>query len=365
MSRPRARQGLGAHQAGRTTRSRQGAERLARAAVAAAMSLLRVAEAHAAPEPPRASMRLEVVRGPDVEGCPDEAFLRAEVARRLGADPFQDDAPRELTVSVAREGPEHTASMALRDDKGETDWAEGFSTRSGCEELLSGVALAIVAQILGAPERAHPEAEGSPPSERPSPPSPPAAQARRDALPPAPAPTAAAPVPPEPLRLEVGLGATLGLGITPGAAAGMTLAVGVRQPGWSIAVEGRGLVSLGQEVDEMAISTRALTAAGVGCLHGRHLFGCGVATAGFVRFVPRHPWDIAVRDNRLFSIGARLGSAWALSDRWSAHGYAEASAIVDDTVLRRQGQRRDTAGSITWSSPPVGAALGLGITATY
>ncbi|WP_437300553.1 hypothetical protein [Sorangium sp. So ce426] len=322
------------------------------------MILLCGVEARAAPEPPRASMRIEVVRGRGAERCPDEAFLRAEVARGLGADPFQDDAPRVLTVSVAPDGPELTASMALRDSEGETIWAEGFSTRSGCEELLSGVALAIVAQILGAPERARPPAEASPRSDPSSPPSPPPAPA-------APAPPEAAPPPPEPLRFEAGLGATVGLGITPGAAAGMTLSLGVRRSGWSIAMEGRALVSLAQEVKEMTISSRAFTAAGVGCLHGHHLFGCGVATAGFVRFVPRHPWDMTVRDDHLFSLGARLGSAWAISDSWSAHGYAEASAIVADAVLRRQGGRRESAGSIRWSSPPVAAALGLGVTATY
>ncbi|MGK4002089.1 hypothetical protein WMF31_05660 [Sorangium sp. So ce1036] len=313
-----------------------------------------------------------MVRGPGAEGCPDEMSLRAEVARGLGADPFQDDAPRALTVSIAREGPELTASMALRDAQGETHWAEGFSTRSGCEELLSGVALAVVAQFLGTPEQApapperSPPPVPSPPSEPPSPPlRPPSSQARRAERPPASAPPETAPAPPKPLRLQAGLGATLGLGITPGTAAGVTLAVGVRRSDWSIAVEGRGLVSLAQEVKDMALSARAFTAAGVGCLHGRHLFGCGVATGGFVRFVPRHPWHMTERDDALFSIGARLGSAWALSDRWSVHGYAEASAIVADAVLRRQGKRRETAGAFTWSSPPVGAALGLGITATY
>ncbi|WP_437944304.1 hypothetical protein WMF27_17390 [Sorangium sp. So ce281] len=370
MSGPCGRPRFGARLARCGIGPRGGARWPARAAVAAAtaaMVLLRVAEGHAAPDLPQAAMRLEVVRGPGAEGCAGEALLRAEVARGLGGDPFQDDAPRVLTLSIAREGPELTASMALREGEGagDTAWAEGFSTRSGCAELLSGVALAIVARILTTPERAHPPAEVSPPSERPWPPSPPPEPARRAERLPVPTPPKAAPTPPEPLRLEAGFGATLGLGITPGAAAGMTLAVGVRRSGWSIAVEGRGLFSLAQEVEDMTISTRALTAAGVGCLRDSHLFGCGVATVGFVRFVPRHPWDMTVRDNRLFSVGARLGSAWALSDRWSAHGYAEASAIVDDTVLRRRGQRRDTAGSVTWSSPPVGAALGLGVTATY
>ncbi|WP_437746986.1 hypothetical protein WMF39_19385 [Sorangium sp. So ce1504] len=362
MSGPCGRPRLGARLARCAIGPRGGAGWLARAAGAAAtaaMVLLCVAAARAAPDLPRAAMRLEVVRGPGAEGCADGALLRAEVARGLGGDPFEDDAPRVLTVSIARDGPELTASMALRESEGavETAWAEGFSTRRGCAALLSGVALAIVAQILTAPERASPPSEPSPPA------APPLPQVRRTAS--KPPLHEAMPAPTGRWRLEAGLGATLGLGITPGAAAGMTLFIGVRRPDWSVAVEGRALVSLAQEVKDMTISTRAFTAAGVGCLHGHHLFGCGVATVGFVRFVPQYPWDMTVRDNRLFSVGARLGSAWALSDRWSAHGYAEASAIVDDTVLRRGGQRRDTAGSITWSSPPVGAALGLGITATY
>ncbi|WP_437985182.1 hypothetical protein [Sorangium sp. So ce117] len=378
MSSAWARHGLGARQARRAIGSIRGAGRPARAAVAAATAarvLLCVAAARAAPELPRAAMRLEVLRGPGAEACPDEALLRAEVTRGLGADPFQDDAPRVLTVTIAQAGPELTASMALRESEsaGETAWAEGFSTRRGCEALLSGAALAIVAQILNAPERASPPSEASPPPEPSAPPSPPLPQARRAAPEPvrrtehpkAPTPPEAAPSPSEPLRLEAGVGATLGLGITPGAAAGLTLSFGVRRPAWSIAVEGRGLVSLREEVKDMIISTRALTAAGVGCLRGSHLFGCGVATVGFVRFVPRHPWDMTVRDDALFSVGARLGSAWALSDRWSAHGYAEANAIVAEAVIRRRSQRRETAGSITWSSPPVGAALGLGVTATY
>ncbi|WP_437930180.1 hypothetical protein WMF37_13415 [Sorangium sp. So ce291] len=386
MSRPRIGHALGAPPARCSPGSLRGARlaRLpARAAVAAAMVmvLLRAADAHAAREPPGAAIRLEFVRGPGTESCPDEAFLRAEVARRLGADPFQDDAdaPQVLTVRIAREGPELAASLALGDRDGETRWADGFGTRSPCEELLSGVALAIVAQLRGAPEPAPAPPERSPPPEPP-----PAAPSRPEPSLPPPQARRAAPEPPrraelpqersrqeaapataERPRLEAGLGATLGLGITPGAAAGMTLSVGVRRSGWSVAIEGRGLVALAQEVKDMIISTRAFTATGVGCLHGHHLFGCGVATVGFVRFVPGHPWDMTLRDDALFSVGARLGSDWPLSDTWSARAYAEATTIVEDAVLRRQGGRRDTAGSLTWSSPPIGAALGLGITATY
>ncbi|WP_437971477.1 hypothetical protein WMF04_20170 [Sorangium sp. So ce260] len=334
----------------------RGAGRSACAALAAAMSLLFVAEAHAAKEPHRAAVRLQMARDPGVEACPDEAFLRAEVARRLGADPFQDDAERVLTVHIAREGPELTASMALRDREGETQWAEAFGTRSGCEQLLSGVALAIVAQLLGVPEQASP-----PPA-----PSPPPPQAHRAApAPPRPAEPPQAPPQPDRLRLEAGLGATLGLGITPGAAAGMTLSLGVRWSDWSVAMEGRGLVSLAHEVEAVPLRTSAFTAAAVACLRGRRLFGCGVATAGVVRFVPRDPWNLVLRDDAMFHFGARLGSDWPLSDRWSAYGFAEATVVAADAVLRRQGDPHESPGALTWSSPPLTAAVGLGITATY
>ncbi|MDC0681723.1 hypothetical protein [Sorangium atrum] len=304
-------------------------------------------------------MRLEVVRGPGAEGCADEALLRAEVARGLGGDPFEDDASRVLTVSIAQEGPELTALMALREseDAGDTAWAEGFSTRRGCAELISGVALAIVAQILNAPERA------PSPSERSLPPSTPLPQARRTA--PEPPLHEAMPAPTERWRLEAGLGATLGLGITPGAAAGMTMSVGVRRPDWSVAVEGRGLVSLAKEVEGMRLGTTAFTAATVTCLRGRHLFGCGLATLGAVRFVPEDPWNMRVRSTALFGIGARFGSAWRLSDRWSVHGYAEAIWIVEDALLRRQVDHAVTPAPLYWTSPPLGAAFGLGVTATY
>ncbi|HTN91574.1 MAG TPA: hypothetical protein VL242_48235 [Sorangium sp.] len=345
------------------------------------MVLLRAADAHAAPEPPGAAIRLEFVRGPGTEGCPGEAFLRAEVARRLGADPFQDDAdaPKVLTVRIAREGPELAASLALRDRDGETRWADGFGTRSPCDELLSGVALAIVAQLRGAPEPAPPPPERSPPPEPPPAvpsrpePSPPPPQARRAApepprragLPQAPSRPEAAPAPAERPRLEAGLGATLGLGITPGAAAGMTLSVGVRRSGWSVAIEGRGLVALAQRVEAVPLGVSAFTTAAVPCLRGVRLFGCGVATLGVVRFVPRDPWNLALRNDALLGLGARLGSDWPLSDRWFAQGYAEATVVVADAVLRRQGDPRKSPGSLMWSSPPFAAAIGLGVTATY
>ncbi|KYG02933.1 hypothetical protein BE20_49295 [Sorangium cellulosum] len=167
------------------------------------------------------------------------------------------------------------------------------------------------------------------------------------------------------LQIEAGLGATLGLGITPGPAAGMTLSFGVRRPDWSIAVEGRGLVSLAEEVEAVPVGTRAFTAAALACHRGRILFSCGVASVGVIRFVPRAPWTISSPGQPILGIGPRFGSAWPFSDRWSAHAYAEAVWIVADAVLRRQKDGSHLPAPVTWSSPAIGAAFGFGVTATY
>ncbi|WP_437627595.1 hypothetical protein [Sorangium sp. So ce1151] len=318
------------------------------------------------------------------------SFLREEVARVAGADPFRDDAPLLISARIERQGAELVASLALRDGQGKTRWADGFSTSSACEVLVAGMGLAIGTRLLGMPEQAsrepaprEPAQEGpqgppgpAPPAQAPQglPRSLPLTHAARAA---SGSPDRGAPAPPtssggkptadpaEPLRLEAGLGATVGLGITPGIAAGTTLAVGVRWSAWSVTVEGRGLVSLAPEVADIDISTKAFTVATVACRRGHLLFGCGLGTVGAVRFVPQDPWNMRVRSKTLFGIGARLGSAWPLSDRWSVHGQVEAIWIVEDALLRRQGEGSETPAPPSWSSPPLAAALGLGLTATY
>ncbi|MGK3993766.1 hypothetical protein [Sorangium sp. So ce1024] len=370
------------------------------AAVLGAACLLRAAGARAEPALRPSAARLDYVRGPGAERCPDASFLRAEVARVAGADPFRDDAALLVSVRIERQEPELVASLALRDGQGNTRWADGLTTSSACEVLVAGVGLAIATQLLRAPaEPSPPEpapAEPSPPEPSPAEPSsrgpaqvpregsqaPPPGHATRGAPQPA---TRAGPEPPRPAapepsvspvreakadpsapwRLDVGLGATVGLGITPGVAAGTTLAVGVRWSDWSVAVEGRGLVSLAKEVEGLPLGMTAFSAATVACLHGRHLFGCGLATLGAVRFVPEDPWNMRLRSKALVGAGVRFGCAWWLSDRWSVNGHAEAIWIAEDVVLRRQVDPAVTPPPLYWTSPPLGAALGLGVTASY
>ncbi|KYF79134.1 hypothetical protein BE11_15060 [Sorangium cellulosum] len=366
---------------------------MAAAAVLGAACLLRAAEAHAEAELRPSAARLDYVRGRGAERCPDASFLRAEVARVAGTDPFRDDAALLVSVRIERQGPELMASLVLRDGQGNTRWADGLTTSSACDVLVAGVGLAIATQLLRAPERApaepspaeplpaEPSSRGPAQAPREPPRAPPPVQGSRDA----PEQAGAAPEPPRPAapepstssgepskvdpsrpwRIEAALGATMGLGITPGVAAGTTLALGVRWSDWSVALEGRGLVSLAKEVEGLPLGMTAFTATTVGCLRGRHLFGCGLATLGAVRFVPEDPWNMRLRSKALVGVGIRLGCAWRLSDRWSVNGHAEAIWIAEDAVLRRHVDPAVTPPPLYWTSPPLGAALGLGVTASY
>ncbi|WP_437563965.1 hypothetical protein [Sorangium sp. So ce542] len=404
MSRPHDGRARRARLARGASRPRRHVRRAALAGATAlgAAYLLSVEAAHAEPEPRPRAARLEYARGPGAERCPDASFLRAEVARVVGADPFRDDAPLLISATIERQGAELVASLALRDSEGKTRWADGFSTSRACEVLVAGMGLAVAAQLLSMPERGsrEPSPRGAaqapqgapgpmPPAQAPqgapgptppaqAPQGPPRASPPMQAARAAPAPSGrvapalptsadeGAPAgPSEPLRIEAGLGATVGLGITPGVAAGTTLALGARWSDWSVAVEGRGLVSLANEIADMDVGTTAFTVAALACRRGQLMFGCGLGTVGAVRFIPRDPWNMRVRSKALFGMGARLGSAWPLSDRWSVHAHAEAIWIVEDALLRRQGDGSETPAPPSWSSPPLAASVGVGVTAVY
>ncbi|KYF63077.1 hypothetical protein BE11_32435 [Sorangium cellulosum] len=145
----------------------------------------------------------------------------------------------------------------------------------------------------------------------------------------------------------------------------MTLSFGVRRSDWSIAVEGRGVVSLAQEVEGILMGTTGFTAATLACYRGGPLFGCGLATLGAVRFSARDPWTMAARSDSVFGLGVRLGTEWPLSRRWSVQGYAEATWMVNEAAFTRVTHDSATPAPLRWTSSPLGAAFGLGVTTSY
>ena len=138
---------------------------------------------------PRVELRLEYVRGAGGEACPAEPTkLRAEVAARMGYDPFEGaSAPERLAVVMMAKGRGFAARVERFNAAGVNTWSETFSTRAlqgGCAALMSPLASYLRALFL--------TYQGGPATPPATPPPEPAAP-RPETAAPAPSPPAASP----------------------------------------------------------------------------------------------------------------------------------------------------------------------------
>ncbi|WP_437307439.1 hypothetical protein [Sorangium sp. So ce388] len=373
------------------TRRQQRIRRAALASITAAaistLSTLGIAPAHAEPSSTPTRVRLEFIRGPGAEHCPDEQFLRAETVRRMGGvDPYDAEAPLTMTASIERHRDELAASMFLRDSNGRGLWADGFSSRKDCKRLVAAMALSIAvllddtaelpaapASPAAPPEPAQPSEQALPPEEpcspdRPCPPQPvpapaPAPPSRK--TPPVRAPTrsSAPALAAERFRWVAGLDAVVGLGLTPGVSVGPALSIGGRWPAWSVALEVRGLSSLSAEVEEVPMAASFFMTNAALCLHRHALFACGTLELGMLRAAPEVPLGAASFMNFGVGLGGRLGIDWPFSTSLSARGYLDVAQVLTGVAIgRRPNLQRP--GSALWSSPDVAGTLGLGVAAS-
>jgi hypothetical protein len=152
---------------------------------------LALAPGRASADAPRVELRLEYVRGAGGEACPAEpTTLRAEVAARMGYDPFEGtSAPERLAVVMMAKGHGFAARVERFNAAGVNTWSETFSTRAlqgGCAALMSPLASYLRALFL--------TYQGGPATPPAAPPPEPAAPRPEPA---APAPSRPAASPPE------------------------------------------------------------------------------------------------------------------------------------------------------------------------
>ncbi len=153
---------------------------------------LALAPGRASADPPRVELRLEYVRASGGEACPAEpTSLRAEVAARMGYDPFEGaSAPDRLAVVMMAKGRGYAARVERFNAAGVNTWSETFATRASqrdCAALMSPLASYLRALFL-----TYQSGPAAPPV---APPPEPAVQR--------PEPTAPAPTPPPELRVPL------------------------------------------------------------------------------------------------------------------------------------------------------------------
>jgi hypothetical protein len=114
---------------------------------------LALAPGRASADPPRVELRLEYVRGSGGGACPAEpTSLRAEVAARMGYDPFDGaSAPDRLAVVMMAKGRGYAARVERFNAAGVNTWSETFSPRASqrdCAALMSPLASYLRALFL-------------------------------------------------------------------------------------------------------------------------------------------------------------------------------------------------------------------------
>ena len=147
--------------------------------IVASCSAVALAAAPALAEDLPHKLRLEYVRGPGAERCPDEHDFRLVVKHAYdGYDVFSPDAPTRFVVTFQRSkaGRLEAHMKATDDAAGALVWERTIPARSPCDGLTEEVAFVISFHFLPAPPAPPPPPEPAPAAPEPAPvPAPPPA----------------------------------------------------------------------------------------------------------------------------------------------------------------------------------------------
>ena len=243
---------------------------------------LGAASALAADPPPLITARLDYAAA---QGCPPASMLRGEFARRLGHDPFVEDAPLRVVVTIEREHGALIGSLKLYDSEGRLLWTRPTHPRTDCQAIVREMAGALAVRL---DPLVYPDLSPPPPKPAPEPPPPP------KPAPEPPPPPKLIPEPPRPepaaptsWRAVVGIGPQIVIGAEP--AFSLVGHLGLKRPvlspgmAFSLGMEFRYDAPNSLAVEDLpgaSVQTFFVGGSLVSCLHGKHLFGCAVVTGG-------------------------------------------------------------------------------------
>lgn len=271
----------------------------------------------AAGDPVLATVRLAWVRGADADACPDGAWLRDEVTRRLGRDPFDDDGPRSIEALVERAPSGWRAVLRVRDREG-TLLGERTLTRDGdrCEPIVEASALAIALAVD--PDAVIDETPRAPAAPVRRPPRRP----RRPIAPP--------PPPSRPVSFGVQGGVVVGLtpSVAPAFGFGAAVELSAR---WSL----RGHVDLAPTLasDDPRFAFGFTRATALGCVDPARgasllLSLCAGASGAVVHAAARDVFALEAGDRLWLGATAAARVQWSPSPRWYVGLRAEASVAA-------------------------------------
>lgn len=335
--------------------------------------------------PPRTPIaaRLDYSLGPGAGNCPDEAYLRQEVARRMGRDLLAPDAVGvpigRVRVVLARSAQGLTGTYDFFDTSDARQWTRTYSepstVRQACRDINQGIAVELASEFTimeielaraPAPTREPPPPPEPAPATAPTPP--PAAQPE-----PAPLPVPAA-VPRSPrMRVEVGAGGRAAFNLAPAAAVGVFGHLGLqvfafgRSDAWiSAAIEGSadapstGHVERGVGIKANLLAGSALTCGHWDLFSGRtvvpSLFGCMLGTVGILHAAHEGPATGGASSTSTYAgVGPRVG----IEARVAPFVALRIHGTVLGTV--HAASAASSGGRLIWETPAGSADVGIGV----
>ncbi|MFZ5441173.1 MAG: hypothetical protein ACOZQL_14280 [Myxococcota bacterium] len=282
--------------------------------------------------------RLEYSVQPGLERCPDETWVRAAVAARLGRDPFRADGAIHVLVRLTQPAPPALVATLEVSREGRVGRRTLESPAGDCLELASSVELALALALDPLVPR---QSEPEPPVAAPAPPPP--------------APVAQAPVltaPAEAPRPALGWRAHAGLlamaGAVPGFTGGLALGGGLSGRGFSVSLEGRVHLPTGLVYGASRASTFLALGSLLPCFEPGRFSACLVASLGALQVE-----DGAVRATVLMGqAGARVQVAFEPWRQVRLRPWLEAAVVLTRTSLQRDEQ-------VLWVTWPVAVSAGL------
>jgi hypothetical protein len=278
--------------------------------------------------------------------CPDETFLRGEVARRLGYDLFAAEGPKHLAVTVSFHQGQYQVVGEMRDEDGKVVLSEVFKEPT-CEAAIMDEVNSMAAEFVRPPE----PCPICPPAPEPltCPPVPPASPV-----------IAAAPAPPaERPRAQAGLASVFSIGVAPVVVGGVSGLLGVRWKTVSLALEGSALFAPSATIKNFSVRDGyhylVSSIAGAGCYHANWIFGCARAEIGVLTIGYPDTTQVTAARSAFLGFGLRFGGEWALTSGLALRAYSELSMRPLNNLFRDGLTRR-----VIWPGSSVSGSIGLG-----
>ena len=279
--------------------------------------------------------------GPEVT-CADEARVRAQIAARLGRDPFRADADSTLRVRMQPSAERRWAGAVMLARTSGDELLERKLEAPTCNALFSDV-VATVVLALDSPLLRTP-----PPRAADTVPAPP--------LTTAPAPALAPIVEAKPARgtawgAHAALGGVLALGFAPRAAAGVTVSGGLSRGAFQLDIEGRGDLPPASSTD---VSSTLLMVGVVPCYRASVARVCALGYAGSLR--GRGPDRGGANDDASFyaAAGARGGVELPIGSTLFLRLHGDIAFPITRTTLYYNG-------APAWETPGVAGAFGVAV----